>query len=110
MFNVYCIYEQYSHICSGFVKKFFWGVMLVGMFAGMVFNLYGLGNTFFSFTVRVSLSIVPPTTLDFPAVTICNLNPVKASEWNSLVVGMSPSGNSTSRRKRAGILMLYVII
>ena len=78
--------------------------MLV-MTAGLCYNLKGLTTNYLLHRVNVATSLVHQDQLVFPAVTICNLNPVRKSALEALD-GESYSSRK-SRKKRASALQYY---
>ena len=81
----------------------------MGMVVGMMYNLYEVSSKYFQYPIAVGISIEHATDLDFPAVTICNVNPVRASLFiaNSTTTG---SGSSRRRRKRSASKLPVIII
>ncbi|ESO06368.1 hypothetical protein HELRODRAFT_160535 [Helobdella robusta] len=57
----------------------FWGLTILLMTSGMVFNIYELTQRYMDRPKQVTLSITRNDALNFPSVTICNMNPVKKS-------------------------------
>ncbi|ESO07063.1 hypothetical protein HELRODRAFT_92396 [Helobdella robusta] len=64
---------------NGKFKKMFWGLTILLMTSGMVFNIYELTQRYMDRPKQVTLSITRNDALNFPSVTICNMNPVKKS-------------------------------
>lgn len=76
---------------SGPVKKTFWSVVTMCMVAGLLYNLISISQLFFSYKVDVTISLLHVNELTFPAITICNMSPVKKSAYE---------GNIAQRRRR----------
>jgi hypothetical protein len=77
---------------AGPVKKTFWTLVTVCMVAGLLYNLISISQLFFSYKVDVTISLLHVNELTFPAITICNMSPVKKSALE---------GNTRRRRKRS---------
>jgi len=82
---------------SGLVKNCYWTFALLVMIGGMVFSVYALTAAYLSYPVSVSISVRREKKLVFPAVTICNMSPVKKSALQAADL----SAASKSRKKRA---------
>ena len=91
----------------GAVKKCFWIFALVAMTGGMLNTVYGLTKTYLSYPVSVSVSVEREKQIVFPAVTVCNMSPVKKSVFDAHL-----SGASKRRKKRvaAGLYTLTCAI
>ena len=63
----------------GAVKKCYWTLALLVMIGGMSFSVYALTAAYLSYPIDVSISVHREPQLVFPAVTICNMSPVKKS-------------------------------
>jgi len=83
-------------LCSGLFKIGFWSMMTAAMVCGVCYNLYAISEKFFSYPVAVSIAIKHANDLQFPAVTICNMSPLRASAVNES--SFLPS--SRKRRKK----------
>ena len=84
---------------SGAIKKICWILLTIAAFGGMIYNLAMVSITFASYPVSVGISIQHANDVQFPAVTLCNMSPVRIS-----AVGKNFTGGQTSskrRRKRA---------
>jgi acid-sensing ion channel 5 len=67
-----------TQICNSPSKvlTFFW-FLIVGCFAGLTFyNTYTVFLDYYSYPVVTYVSLTYERTISFPAVTVCNLNPV----------------------------------
>ncbi|KAK2176079.1 hypothetical protein NP493_686g00003 [Ridgeia piscesae] len=63
----------------GVVKRFFWGMMTAVCVFILIYHLTSSCILYFSYETDVNVALVTRRQLTFPAVTICNLNPVKNS-------------------------------
>jgi len=70
--------------------------MTAAMVVGVCYNLYAITDKFFSYPVAVGIAIQHANDLDFPAVTICNMSPLRASAINETTLQTS----STAKRRR----------
>jgi len=88
----------------GAAKKCFWIFALVVMTGGMLNTVYALTKTYLSYPVSVSVSVEREKQIVFPAVTVCNMSPVKKSALDAAHL----SGASKHRKKRvaAGVYTL----
>jgi len=86
----------------GAVKKCFWIFALVVMTGGMLSTVYGLTKTYLSYPVSVSVSVQREKQLVFPAVTVCNMSPVKKSALDA-----ADLSGAAKRRKKRGAAGLY---
>ena len=69
-------------LSAGVLKRLFWACAMLGMSIGLLYNAPGLTRVYFSYPVSVSIDVTPlHDSLVFPAVTVCNVNPVKKSAW-----------------------------
>ena len=74
--------------------------MLAGMTAGLLFNMYGLTSTYVSSPVSVEITVTPAPQLPYPAVTVCNLSPVRQSAYAALQAVNNASEARRRRRRR----------
>jgi hypothetical protein len=77
----------------------------MAMMCGLTYNLYMVSNKYFTYPVAVGIQIQHATDLNFPAVTICNMSPVKAQADNA-----NQTQSSTSRRRRKRSTSKYHVI
>ena len=69
----------YINAAKLWYAKFLWIILLLGGIAGMTLHLYFLIDQYTDFDVQVSVTL-GFSNLDFPAVTVCNVNAIKKSE------------------------------
>lgn len=74
--------------------------MSMMMLSGMLYNLYMVSSKYFNYPVAVGITIEHATDLEFPAVTICNMSPVKASVYNTNQTSASNGFAGRRRRRR----------
>jgi len=72
--------------------------MTAAMVVGVCYNLYAVTTKFFSYPVSVGIAIQHANDLNFPAVTICNMSPLRANAFNESAL---LSGSSKRRKKRS---------
>jgi len=70
------------------------------MVGGMAFSVYALTAAYLSYPVSVGVSVHREQKLVFPAVTICNMSPVKKSALQAADL----SGAAKRRKKRSTTL------
>ncbi|KAI0217764.1 hypothetical protein LSAT2_030469 [Lamellibrachia satsuma] len=86
----------------GVVKRCFWGLMTVICVSVLVLHLTMSCIQYFSHETAVTVSLVTRRQLTFPAVTICNLNPVKQSAVSeSSALSRLINDDKRRRKKRA---------
>ena len=66
-------------IVSG-VRRVFWIVVTTAAVTGLIYNLHQLVDQYLEYDVISSISRQTARQLEFPAVTICNQNPVRTSK------------------------------
>ena len=71
---------------------------LLIMTAGMLHSVWALTTAYFSYPVSVSISVRRELDLVFPAVTICNMSPVKKSAMQA-----ADLPGTSKRRKRLAL-------
>jgi len=69
------------------------------MVGGMAFSVYALTAAYLSYPVSVGVSVHREQKLVFPAVTICNMSPVKKSVLQA--AGLSGASKAKRRKKRS---------
>ena len=80
----------------GAVKKCYWIFALTVMTGGMLVSVTALTKAYLSYPVGVEVSVRREKQLVFPAVTVCNMSPVKKSALETADL----SGASKRRKKR----------
>ena len=60
-------------------KKVFWALALIGSTSILLFNLIHIISTYFSYGVNLQVKTFRKAELEFPAVTVCNINPIRKS-------------------------------
>jgi hypothetical protein len=71
---------------------------MLGMFGALTYSMVNLTTQLLTYPVSVDLSITSEQQLTFPAVTVCNMSPVKKS---SLAISTAVSSSRKRRKKRA---------
>ena len=69
-----------SSACGRWVERLFWLLVIFGGLGATGWQLYGIFDKYFLFEPSTQISIAFQSPLDFPSVTICNLNPVRKSK------------------------------
>ena len=64
---------------SNWMIRSLWILAYIGLFAVFVLQTITLGQKFQSYPTDVSITIVSEPKMDFPAVTVCNENPIRRS-------------------------------
>ncbi len=79
------VYEYFAHyhtiprLRPGPLKKTFWSVLVLVTLSMLLFHTYTVFQAFLSYSVTVDMKIQTERELIFPAITFCNVNPVKKS-------------------------------
>src|SRR6218665_1065406 len=89
-------FSQFPYI-SGVVKNCFWAIAIIVMTIGLCYNLNGLTMNYLRRSVTVSISLVQQKQIVFPAVTVCNLNPIRKS---ALDAALEKYHDETRRRRK----------
>ncbi|KAI0226439.1 hypothetical protein LSAT2_023023 [Lamellibrachia satsuma] len=63
----------------GVVKKVFWCLLSMVTFCALLYNITNITRSFFSFKVNVRVELLHANEMRFPAVTVCNMSPVRKS-------------------------------
>jgi len=80
--NTVCRCHCHSPCCflvKGIVKTCYWVVAMLTMTAGLAHSVYALTSLYLRNEVSVSVNLHQAQQLVFPAVTVCNMSPVKKS-------------------------------
>ncbi|XP_028411225.1 degenerin deg-1-like isoform X2 [Dendronephthya gigantea] len=98
---------------KGFFWKIFWALVCLGSFGMFVFQVHGLFEQWLSRPITTTVRITFEKQVPFPAVTICNLNMLRANEIPKelneemlKLIGLyneSSATNSTKARRRRSI-------
>ena len=90
-----------SYYIAGVVKRTFWGLMTVACMVFLVYHLTTSCILYLAHGTSVTVTIVTRRQLTFPAVTICNLNPVKKSAVSeSSALSRLINDDNRKRKKR----------
>ncbi|XP_054756186.2 amiloride-sensitive sodium channel subunit beta-like [Lytechinus pictus] len=81
---------------SNLWRRLIWVLLFCGGVSVVVWQVTTLIITFFSFGVDVNIDYVRQRAIKFPAVTVCNLNPVPISKAGYVLNLASDNPNSTS--------------
>jgi len=76
---------------------------MLALMSGMGYSVYALTSAYLSYPTSVSVSIQQPQQLVFPAVTICNMSPIKKSAMEKLDL------KKRIRRKKRSACQISVI-
>ena len=80
----------------------FWGLMTAGCVLVLIYHLTTSCILYFSHETDVNVALVTRRQLTFPAVTICNLNPVRQSAVSeSSALSRLINDDKRTRKKRA---------
>ena len=74
-------------------KTGLWLLLTAAMMVGLIYSLHAITSKFLSYPSSVGIVIESANDIQFPAVTVCNISPIRASRYNALV--------ASRRRKRS---------
>ena len=95
-------YVQCLRLVLGPLKKLVWLVLSLASVVGVTYSLYLMVDTYLAYKVTTAVEMKAKTQLDFPGVTVCNLNPLrKLAVENYQDFKTALYGDSKRRRKRA---------
>ena len=77
-FRCHC-HSSCCFLVKGIVKTCYWVVAMLTMTAGLAHSVYALTSLYLRNEVSVSVNLHQAQQLVFPAVTVCNMSPVKKS-------------------------------
>ena len=61
------------------IVKLIWLLIYIGLFLTFSYSFYEITTKYFSYPTLIEIEIVSKPRLEFPAVTVCNENPVRKS-------------------------------
>ncbi|XP_071102852.1 epithelial sodium channel subunit gamma-like [Haliotis cracherodii] len=65
---------------TSLVKRLAWLVVFLGMLVWLSVQCYWLLERYFNYPMEVKMDLVAAQEIEFPSVTVCNLNPLKQSK------------------------------
>nr|QZK27839.1 amiloride-sensitive cation channel [Cupiennius salei] len=83
---------------SGFARRILWFLVLLVGLLGCSYEIYHFLSLYFQYPVVITLEVKNDWKLDFPAVTVCNLNRISNLNYCCLLLDISPK-KCTSRRR-----------
>jgi hypothetical protein len=83
---------------TGDLKKIFWKLVLLSAFTGVAYQATCIWMQYFSYSVVASQTVVHHRQPVFPAVTFCNMNPVRLSALDS--IPQLPNATWQQKRRR----------
>ena len=83
----------------GCFRKFFWTPAILIFTAALLHTMVELTQTYLAYPISTTITVVNLQQVVFPAITICNMNPIKKSAFG-MMAGKT-SGEAKKRRKRA---------
>ena len=99
-------------LIAGRVKQTFWGIILFTTMILLGYNGVLLFIEYFSYKVNVTVEVKHEYSIEFPAVTVCNMNPLKRSavkkhdDLSAVLDGKTPS--TAHKRKKRIALRMYI--
>lgn len=85
------------------IKKAFWTILLLGAIGGSTYQMATIIIEFYTYEVSVSKTFTYQRQATFPAITFCNMNPVKRSAVtsNPRFASLTSQTQTSSRRRRS---------
>jgi hypothetical protein len=85
------------------MKNIFWKIIVLAAFGGAIYQVTSIWLEYFRYDVIVSKTFTYQRQAVFPAVTFCNMNPVKLSaiDGNPQLSAVTSQWNKNKKRKRA---------
>ena len=80
----------------GAIKTGLWLLLTAVMMVGLIYSLTSITTKFLSYPSSVGIVIENANDVQFPAITVCNKSPIRASRYNEIVLGIT-----ANRRKRS---------
>ncbi|XP_041359758.1 degenerin unc-8-like [Gigantopelta aegis] len=77
--NTSMVGVPYIHHSTAWYAKLAWVLFLLAGLGAMTFHLYHLSDTYFAWPKHTTV-VLGFESLKFPAITVCNINPVKMSQ------------------------------
>lgn len=93
---------------TGIVKKMFWGTLFTLSVIALIGHVTIVSINFFSYKVGVTVKLQHEKELTFPAVTICNMSPVRKSALEAS--GMEDLSASAKKRKKRAVGKNIIVV
>ena len=79
--------------------------MFLSGIAGFIINSIMISTVFFEFKVNVDIKVYHETEAQFPAITVCNMSPIKQSaiEGNTQLQGVLGGARKKKRRRKRAV-------
>ncbi|KAK2154327.1 hypothetical protein LSH36_271g07011 [Paralvinella palmiformis] len=68
---------------TGFKKRAFWIMTYLFTLVAVIYNITAVFSDYLSYPVDVTVKINDNPSQQFPAVTVCNVNPIRKSAWTA---------------------------
>ena len=96
------MYTKLSFHCSTGLKKSLWKLIALAAFGAATYQMVTVFIQFYQYDVTVTKTFVSQRETTFPAITVCNMNPVKQSAVSGNIHLMSLSSGKKRKRRLAG--------
>ena len=88
------------------MKKVYWVVAFCATMMAFLYNVSAISLIFADFPVTVSITLLHETELIFPAVTVCNMSPVRQSSLGTSSTFQEAAEAKRRKRRSAGTCRL----
>ena len=92
---------------AGRAKHWLWSTAVLLMATGLVYNLVLLSIRYFSYPILITVSLQTEPNLAFPAVTLCNMSPIRNSKWSEYQKQTGQTEEPATKVKRSAKLMKH---
>ena len=66
----------------------------------MLYTLFSVTDKYFRYPVVVGIDIQHASDLEFPAVTVCNVSPMRYSLYENWALAKTTAGQGSKRRRK----------
>ena len=101
-----CNFTRKVFCLSGPVKRIFWGCIVSITVIGLLVNLYAVTYLFANYNVSVNIALQHEKELIFPAVTVCNMSPVRQSAVNDAAADVARRKRRKRKKRSTGMWII----
>ncbi|XP_028966785.1 acid-sensing ion channel 1A [Galendromus occidentalis] len=80
------------------LRQIFWTLFVIAAMCGFLYHISFLLSNYFDYPVSTSTEEIHATELDFPTVTICNLNNVKKTKFEAYLMRMAKEQDDVAKQ------------
>ena len=89
----------------GPLKTGVWLVLTAAMMAGLIYSLSEITSKFTSYPSSAGIVIENANDVQFPAITLCNVSPIRASRYDD--IGLDSAATRRKRSTSEGDVAVY---